>query len=99
LPYLLRVGDNFHPHDHQHGYDAGEYETADQVLAAARQVVQRSLAECWKTGVTAELLYDRYKGFGEIPYILCLGKEESPGFDPWAYAKECAKAMSDREAL
>jgi hypothetical protein len=94
MPYLLRVGDNFHRYDSEHEHDAGEYETADQILAAARQIIDRSLAECWKAGMTAEQLYSQYSGFGEIPYILCLHVEEiSPRFDPWAYAEERAKAM------
>jgi hypothetical protein len=51
------------------------------------------VTECWKAGITAECLYDRYRGFGETPYILCLGVEEkSSHFDPWAYARERAKA-------
>jgi hypothetical protein len=93
MAYALVVGDNFHPHDSAYQREEGTFLTADEAIAAARKVIERSLAECLAPGMTAERLLDCFRSFGEITYIFSGGGLRA-AFDPWEYAKQKAADLT-----
>jgi hypothetical protein len=92
--YRVIVADNFHYQDPSERDEHGTYETVDEALAVCRAVVDRSLANEFRTGISAEALYDRYMSFGDDPSIVVLGGvDETARFSAWSYAKERSAAM------
>ena len=83
--YKVFVDDNFHYHDEDERYLAGEYETEEEALSAARRIVDDFLQDAYRPGMTAEVLYDCYVSFGEDPFIVPAG--EKMHFSAWEYAK------------
>jgi hypothetical protein len=86
MPYLLVVGGRYDPLSSERRYDAGDFLTRDEALAAAQKIIKRSLLECWRTGMNTQALFERYKALGEFPYILSRSEGEPVVFDPPAYA-------------
>jgi hypothetical protein len=92
--YKVLVDDNFHYQDADERREAGTYESLEEALAACRAIVDRSLAEEHRPGITAEALFDRYRSFGEDPFITVLdGADEAATFSAWDYAKERCRAL------
>ncbi len=88
------VDDNFHYQDPDDRREHGTYDTVDEALAACRDIVDRSLANEFRTGISADALYDRYMSFGDDPSIMVLdGVDEKAKFSAWSYAKERCAAM------
>src|SRR5262249_20179625 len=79
--YSVLVDDNFHYQDKDDRYRLGSFPTYEDAEDACRQVVDRSLQELLRPGMTAEKLFDLYVNFGLDPFI--------PGepFSAWEYAK------------
>ena len=55
--YVVRVTDNFQYMDDEETYTHGEYQTWEEAVAAARRLVDRSLAEGFKPGMSSDALY------------------------------------------
>jgi len=92
--YKVLVDDNFHYQDADERREAGTYESLADALAACRSIVDRSLAEEHRPGISAEALLDRYRSFGEDPFITVLdGADASATFSAWDYAKERCRAL------
>jgi hypothetical protein len=92
--YQVMVDDNFHYMDPDERREQGIYDTLDDALAVCHEIVERSLREAFKPGVTAEKLYDHYTSFGEDPFIVVLdGADANAKFSAWNYAKERCRAM------
>jgi hypothetical protein len=88
--FTVMVDDNFHYMDEDERRALGEFATWEEAVQAARQIVERSLSEHYKPGMTAEQLYSAYTGFGEDPFIV--PKPEGQAFSAWTYAKQrCAQ--------
>lgn len=68
--YTVMVDDNFHYMDEDERYEHGNFATADEALAACHTIVQRSLDEHFKPGMSAVRLYELYLSFGEDPFII-----------------------------
>jgi len=64
LPFVVRVGDNFHYQDDSHDYEQGRYPTAEAALAACRSIVDRFLFDAVQPGMTPEALFDQYRSCG-----------------------------------
>ncbi len=75
----------------------GEYDSAGEALAAAREVVDARLQEEHRPGMRAEDLLERYARRGEAPYIMPL--DEHTVFDANEYARERAARLCWRESL
>jgi hypothetical protein len=90
--YRVMVDDNFHYQDESERREHGVYETLEEARAACRALVDRSLVEEYRPGISAERLFDRYKSFGEDPFILAVaGANDGVLFSAWTYAEErCA---------
>lgn len=93
--YKVMIDDNFHYQDLDERREHGTYETVQEALAACRAIVDRSLAEEYRPGISAEALYDRYTSFGDDPFIMVLdGADDSAAFSAWTYAKERSQVIS-----
>ncbi|MGP0094890.1 MAG: hypothetical protein ACLPKB_33790 [Xanthobacteraceae bacterium] len=99
--YRVMVDDNFHYQDSYERCEQGTYETVEDVLAACRAVVDKSLEQEHRPGISAEALYGRYMSFGDDPFIVVLdGTDDGARFSAWRYAKErcrviCGEPLSD----
>jgi hypothetical protein len=92
--YRVMVDDNFHYQDEGERREHGVYETLEEARAACRALVDRSLAAEYRPGISAEKLFDRYKSFGEDPFILPVdGGNEGVLFSAWTYAEERCGAI------
>jgi len=54
------VDDNFHYQDPDERSEQGTYATVEEALAACRGIVDRSVEEEFRVGISAEDLYGRY---------------------------------------
>lgn len=62
----------------------------EHALAASRGVVDKSLEQEHRPGISAEALYGRYMSFGDDPFVVVLdGADDSAEFSTWSYAKAC----------
>lgn len=92
--FRVMVDDNFHYQDESERRQLGVYETLDEARAACRALVDRSLAEEYRPGISAEKLFDRYKSFGEDPFIQVIdGANVGVLFSAWTYAQERCVAI------
>jgi hypothetical protein len=60
ISYLLVVGGRYDSLSSERRYDAGDFLTWDEALAAAQKIIKRSLLECWRTGMAALSRVDFY---------------------------------------
>ena len=54
MKYQLYVDDNFHYQDESERYLAGEYDTLEEALAAAKGIVDEFSQKEYRPGMTAE---------------------------------------------
>ena len=98
--YLLYIDDNFHYMRESERAGPFEFDTAEVALAEARRIVDRSLADSLRPGITAEKLYELYTLFGDDPFVVCddpavRGLDPAlQGFSAWEYAKQRSKEMA-----
>ena len=67
--YRVLIEDNFHYQDETERVTHGQFETADEAIAACRSIVDEFLAGAFKPCMSATALYDLYKSFGVDPFI------------------------------
>ncbi len=92
--YRVVVADNFHYQDPDEHREHGTYETAAEALAACRAVVDQSLAEEHRAGISADDLYQRYVSFGDDPFIVALDEgAPPPPFSAFTYARERCRIL------
>jgi hypothetical protein len=88
MPFTVIVNENSHYMDESESYTLGEFETAEEALAACKRMVDQDLAELHTAGMPAEDLYRQYTTFGRDPQIVPDG-----GFSAWDYAKARSAAI------
>ena len=86
VKYTLYVDDNFHYMDEAERYQAGGFESLAEAETRAQQIVDKFLANAYKTGMTAAELYQQYTSFGEDPFIV--GGPPASDFRAWNYARQ-----------
>jgi hypothetical protein len=91
--YRVMVDDNFHFMDERERYIEGDFDTLEAAHDACRKIVEYSLKDLFKPGVTAETLYSNYKCFGEDPFVRVPPGELRSAFSAWDYAKQRASEM------
>ena len=92
--YKVMVDDNFHYEDPEERSEQGVYETAEEALAACRRIVDQSLQECYRPGVSAQTLYDYYTSFGDDPFVVVVdGVDRDFKFSAWSYAEQRCRAI------
>jgi len=69
----------------------GEYETPEQAVAAAREVVRTRLVEKHRAGMKAEELLQRFAQRGETAFIMPM--DASTLLDLNEHARECAERL------
>jgi len=85
--YVVRVWDNFHYMQESEAYNAGEFATYEEAVAAAKVIVERSMAE-FKNRLEEWLM------FGDDPGIICPEGTNHPTFSARDYARELAEKQS-----
>ena len=83
--YIVYVDDNFHYMDEEERYEKGRFDSPADAIACCKEIVEASLREVYRPGMTADELYAAYTGFGEDPFIV--GGESRVPFSAWTYAK------------
>jgi hypothetical protein len=93
--YRVMVDDNFHYMDESERTELGVFDSAEAALAAGRAVVERSLRDLFKPGMSAAELFDHYKQFGDDPFIVVI--DGAPGekidFSAWSCAEARCPAV------
>jgi hypothetical protein len=74
IKYMVLTADNFHAYDDDDGVDeSGQFDTADEAIAAAKAIVDKSLR--WELSsrapaiMTGAELFDHWLDFGDSPGI------------------------------
>lgn len=91
MKYIVSVDDNYHYQDETERTEKGGYDTAEEAIEAAKQIVLDSLRwQRWqiKGEATAEELWDRYTSFGDDPFI------RGVHFSAWDYAKSMCETIA-----
>jgi len=91
--YTVMVDDNFHYMDQDERWQYGTFANANEAIAACRYLVEQSLAEHYKPGMTAGELCAQYTSFGDDPFVIAPEACEKVRFSARDYASERAEAM------
>lgn len=84
--YSVYVDDNFHAYDESERYLLGQFETYDEAVSAAKEIVDRFLIKNYEPGISGPKLLENYKGFGEDPFVV--PADPTHPFSAWGYAAE-----------
>jgi len=88
MPFTVYVDDNYCYMDEDRRWKLGEFETHQEAVAAAKELIDSFLLEHYTPGMTAETLLNGYKGFGDDPFITGEGPGiDSERFSAWEYAE------------
>jgi hypothetical protein len=90
--FRLRVWDNFHYMDESEAFDHGEFDTYEEALAAAMQIVEESVAH---HGFKME----EYAMFGDDSGIICPPGDSQPLFSARDYARELCEKHKNAEGM
>jgi hypothetical protein len=89
------IDDNFHYQDESERVTHGEFKTAAEAIAACRAVVDEFLAGAFKPGMSATVLWDTYRDFGDDPFIVPADSKAAPvTFSAWQYARERCEVLA-----
>jgi hypothetical protein len=83
-PYAVLVDDNFHYTNADKRYEAGEYATLEEAVSRCRAIVDEFLKGGFKSGMSADELFELYVGFGEDPFI----RGPAATFSAWDYVRQ-----------
>jgi hypothetical protein len=88
LPYVVMIDDNFHYMDEDERVTHGSFATLEDAIAACKEIVDSSLAHLFESGMNAAQLVERYRHFGDDPFIVGPREhaEVGPAFSAWTYA-------------
>jgi hypothetical protein len=94
MGFIVSIDDNFHYQDESQRSKLGEFETYEEALVAAQDIVDRFLENAKSNYKNAIDLYSSYRMYGDDPFIYPDTRE--PGFSAWKYAEEkCQKLYKD----
>lgn len=86
-PFTVMVDDNYHYMDEDERYKHGDFATAEEALAAARNIVDGFLDTAYEPGMSGSALYASYTAFGDDPFIVSSSGLEDVKFSAWDYAR------------
>ncbi len=93
--YRGLIDDNFHFMDEDEREEYGSYESFDEALLVCRSIVDQWLENNYQPEMTAAELYNRYKDFGDDPFIV--GFDIPSRFSAWEYAEQrCREIFSKK---
>lgn len=75
----------------------GVYDTAEQAIDGAHEVISAQLVEAHRQGMTAEEVLEQFVRRGEMPFIL--PEDQYSRFDRLEFALERARKLCWREEL
>ena len=80
---LIRVNDVGRPPQR-----LGEFRTREEAYAASRHSIDEFLAREFKPGISAKVLYERFREYGAVPFIFGDDEENASllNFNPIKYA-------------
>ena len=84
--YRVYVDDNFHYMDPDERYPAGAFPDCESARRQCISIVESSLQDQFKPGMTAAELLSRYHSFGEDPWIS--SPDPDCKFSAWTYAEQ-----------
>ena len=96
MRYTVVVDDNRHFADEEFRGEAGPFDTLEEAIAEAKEIVMISLRDVYHPGISAEELYSLYKNWGEDPHIrpdVINAENPLPNFSAWKYAGEQCEEM------
>jgi hypothetical protein len=85
--YRVMVDQNFDPEER---WTLGTFATADEALSACRRIVDEDLGQIHKPGMSAAELIERYRTFGDDPFIVPIDGAPAVDFSAWDYAEQRA---------
>jgi hypothetical protein len=93
IKYKIVAYDNFHPYDESDCDEGDVFDTCEEAIAAAKEIVDKSLRWEYKThpGISPEELYEYYQDFGDDPSLRSTPKDPECSWSAWKYAKVRAK--------
>jgi hypothetical protein len=92
--YKVLIDDNFHYMDENERIEHGVFATADEAVAACKQIVDECLEPMVQPGMTATALYEQYVNFGDDPFVMAIDLGDARvTFSAWEYAKERCEAI------
>lgn len=97
VTYKVLVDDNFHRYDESERYIFGEFQTYEIAVEACKKIVDDYLVSHYKVGISADELFESYKGFGEDPFIRPASEESN--FSAWDYAKKQCASLCASETV
>jgi hypothetical protein len=93
--YIVMVDDNFHYMNEEERWQLGAFATADQAIAASKELVDENLSDYYRPGMTATELYEMYVGYGDDPFVISPSDAPNVDFSAWDYAKARAKELCE----
>lgn len=91
--YRVIIDDNFHFMDESERDLAGTYPDCETARQQCIALVERSLKAEYQPGMEAKELLERYKSFGDDPWIS--GPDRECRFSAWEYAAARAKEICE----
>ena len=91
MSFKVIVAENSHYMDESENYAYGTYDTLEQAVAVAKEIVDRFVIQTCKPGVSFESAWSIYAMFGEDPYIRVVDgnvEQGSLAFSARSYARE-----------
>lgn len=96
MPYTVSSFDNFHLEDEDGTDHVGSFDSADEAIRAAEDVIDRFLTHDAALARSAADLVNRYSAFGQVPLIR---GEPTVAFDADAYvARRAAEILEASES-
>jgi hypothetical protein len=94
MAYEVWISDNF-------GEDGsllrGTYPSAERALAQAQKLIELSLRDLVKPGMSADDLFQQYKTFGDDAWVIAKGDLPAVDFRGWDYARERCEQLANSE--
>src|ERR1700733_4520471 len=76
--YRVVIDDNFRYMDESERVKHGVFGTADEAIAACKQIVDECLEPMMEPGMTAKAFYEQYEDFGDEPFIVSIDPNDAP---------------------
>jgi hypothetical protein len=93
MKFHLRVYDNFHYGNENEAYNSGEFSTYEDAIIEAKAMIDESLDNKWKPGMSSKELIAKFNINGIEPAILPNLHENNIRFSARTYAEEAAEKI------
>lgn len=94
--YLVESYDASDEPDDRRFVNQGQYASAADALAAARQLIEANLVLALSAGMSAADAFEQWRRSGDVPRIVARGGAAPVQFDPFAFAQARAQELRQR---